>query len=345
MPDYFRYAATAAGLLQDIGRHRSMREYGGAAALAPAIGAIPGQIGGFLERRDQRANQQQQSARDAEFDDLRRRQAQQQLAIGQNEVERIPADNAAEDQTRAIAAYGHEQDVLRGEREHEGRVKQIAADELATRRRKSLKIAAHLAGVTNEERWDSTKAWMNTQGMDVSQVPENMDQNWLNEARLGAMDSATLATTIGQRMSPQQQEPVDFGTVDGFLRHQYGDNPTSDQLTEGTREFHRLKAKAPDLGSTARIIQDEYGENATAEQQMEVIQRVNKAKKPGGQPPVPEEFIPYFAQQAASGLPYSEALNDLAEVIADRQGEGDGGMDPLKVVEALRTVYGQAVLA
>ena len=150
MPDYYRYAATAAGLLQDIGRAKAMGEYGSAAAIAPAIQAIPGQIGGFLNRRDNRAAQAQEGARQAEFDDLQRQQAEQQLAMGQEQLDRAPGDAAYEDQMRSMELYGQQRSNAVGDMQYQELVDSKKSEQAQAITRQSLKAASHLSKATDD---------------------------------------------------------------------------------------------------------------------------------------------------------------------------------------------------
>ena len=279
MPDYYRYAATAAGLLQDIGRAKAMGEYGSAAAIAPAIQAIPGQIGGFLNRRDNRAAQAQEGARQAEFDDLRRQQAEQQLAIGQEQLDRAPGDAAYEDQMRSMELYGQQRSNAVGDMQYQELVDSKKSEQAQAITRQSLKAASHLSKATDEASWDKTRAWMKTQGMDMSRVPEDRDEKWLVEQTLNVMDNAVMGTKIRQQMQP---EPLDVGTVNGFVRHIYGDNPTPEQAQEGIQQFHQLKAKAPELGTLKRYMADKAGPNPSPQRQLEVMKEWNDSKKSKG---------------------------------------------------------------
>ena len=185
--------------------------------------------------------------------------------------------------------------------------------------------------------WDKTRAWMKTQGMDMSRVPEDRDEKWLVEQTLNVMDNAVMGTKIRQQMQP---EPLDVGTVNGFVRHIYGDNPTPEQVQEGIQQFHQPKAKAPELGTIKRYMADKAGPNPSPQRQLEVMKEWNDSKKSKGEPPVLEYLIPYFGLSASRDIPYNTALNDLAERLPELM-EGNPGMDALKTVEALREVYHQ----
>ena len=337
MPDYYRYAATAAGLLQDIGRAKAMGEYGSSTALAPAIQAIPGQIGGFLNRRDDRALQAEQAARQSEFDDLRRRQANQQLSLGQIQLDRAPRDAAYQDQMRSEDLYRRQRSNAIGDMQYQELVDSKKREQAQAITRESLKAAALLGSSTDEAGWDKTRAWMKAQGMDMSRVPENRDEVWLQGQALNVLDNAVMGAKISQQLQP---EPYDLSTQDGFVRHIYGANPTPVQTREGIKQFNQLKAKAPELGTIKRYITDKAGENPSPEKQIELVHEWNESKKRQGEPPVPEYLIPYFAKLSGEGIPYNKALNDLAGRLPELM-EDNPGMDALKTVEALRTVYQQ----
>ena len=337
MPDYYRYAATAAGLLQDIGRAKGMGRYGSAAALAPAISAIPGQIGGFLNRRDDRALQAKQAARQSEFDDLRRRQANQQLSLGQIQLDRAPGDAAYQDQMRSEDLYGRQRSNAIGDMQYQALVDSKKREQAQAITRESLKAAALLGSSTDEAGWDKTKARLKAQGMDMSRVPENRDEAWLQEQALNVLDNAVMGAKIRQQLQP---EPYDLGTVDGFVRHIYGANPTPEETREGIKQFNQLKAQAPALGTINRYITDKAGSNPSPERQLELVHDWNDSQKRKGATPVPEHLIPYFSKVAASDVPYNVALKDLSEMLPELMAENPE-MDALKTIEALRTVYRQ----
>ena len=309
MPDYYRYAATAAGLLQDIGRAKGMGAYGSAAALAPAISAIPGQIGGFLERRDQRAFQAQEGARQAEFDNLRRAQAAQQLYLNDQKINRQPILDAQADAASKQQATQAGQAI-------DLNTQRLAAGEAEAEDRKMRQIVITLAGEKDEGTWDRKLKRLEALGLDTSKIPEDVDQEWIDTAMIGAIDKSVEDKLILGHLNPAQP---DISTADGFSEVFTG-KKLEDQSREERlgalakfKEVNRAPVKPAKLGSLERYLEDRLGPNPDPKLVPEEIARFNKMQGKF----VPDPMIYYWSKMAAAGVPLQVAMKEFPTLMEE----------------------------